>query len=53
MTTITEDIEKVIDMSDLLPPDKIVGGLKHITVSKGKENEFEAIFKECCMTGKK
>lgn len=41
MKTIAEDIEKVIDLGGLLPPDKIVGGLKHITVLEGKENEFE------------
>lgn len=37
MTTITEDIERVIDMGGSLPPEKIVGGLKHITVNNGKE----------------
>lgn len=46
MTTIAKDIEKVIDMGESLPPDKVVGGLKHVTVVEGKENEFESLFKE-------
>lgn len=46
MTTIAEDIKNVIDMGDSLPPDKIVGGLKHVTVTEGKENEFELLFRE-------
>jgi quinol monooxygenase YgiN len=46
MTKITEDIEKTVDMGDSLPADKIVGGLKHITVMEGKENEFESLFGE-------
>lgn len=46
MKTIAEDIEKVIDLGESLPPDKIVGGLKHITVLEGKENEFESLFRE-------
>ena len=46
MTTITEDIEKVIDMGESLPPDTIVGGIKSVTVMEGKENEFESLFRE-------
>jgi quinol monooxygenase YgiN len=46
MTKITEDIQKTVDMGDSLPPGKIVGGLKHITVMEGKENEFESLFRE-------
>lgn len=46
MTTIAEDIKKVVDMGESLPPDKIVGGLKHVTVIEGKENEFESLFRE-------
>lgn len=44
--SIAKDIKKVIDMGDSLPPAKIVGGLKHVTVMEGKENEFESLFRE-------
>lgn len=43
---ITEDIKKMIDMGESLPPDKIVGGLKSVTVLEGKESEFESLFTE-------
>lgn len=33
-------------MGELLPSDKIVGGLKTVTVLEGKENEFESLFIE-------
>lgn len=46
MTAITEDIKRVIDTCESLPSDKIVGGLKSVTVLKGKENEFESLFTE-------
>jgi len=46
LTTITEDIKKVIDMGKSLPPDKIVGGLKSVTVMEDKENEFESLFRK-------
>ncbi len=46
MTAITEDIKKVIDTGESLPSDKIVGGLKSVTVLEGKENEFESLFTE-------
>ena len=46
MTTIAQDIDKLIDMGELLPPDKVVGGLKRATVKEGKENEFESLFRE-------
>lgn len=46
MKTISEDIEKAIDLGESLPPDRIVEGLKHITVLEGKENGFESIFRE-------
>lgn len=42
MTVIKEEIKRVIDMGELLPSDKIVGGLK--TVLEGKENAFESLF---------
>ena len=45
-TTVAKEIKKVIDMGESLPPDKIVGGLKHVTVMEGKENEFESLFRE-------
>lgn len=46
MTAFIEDIKKVIDMGESLPPDKVVGGLKSVTVLEGKENEFELLFTE-------
>ena len=46
MTTVTQDIKKVIDMGESLPPDKLVEGLKHVIVMEGKENEFESLFGE-------
>ena len=45
-STIAEDIKKVIDMGDSLPSNVVIGGLKHVTVVEGKENEFESLFKE-------
>lgn len=45
MTTIEEDIKRVIDTDRSLPPNKVVGGLKHITVMESKENEFESLYK--------
>jgi quinol monooxygenase YgiN len=53
MKTIAEDIERVIDLGESLPPDKIVGGLKHITVLEGKENEFESLFRELAVEVRK
>jgi quinol monooxygenase YgiN len=46
MTTIAEDINKVIDMGESLPSDKVVGGLKRAIVKEGKEKEFESLFRE-------
>jgi hypothetical protein len=34
MTTIAEDIKKQQDKGDLLPPDKIIGDLKHVIVNE-------------------
>jgi quinol monooxygenase YgiN len=46
-TTVTKDIEKVIDKANSLPSSwKVVGGLKHVVVKEGKENEFESLFRE-------
>ena len=50
MTTIAEEIKKTIDMGESLPPDKVVGCIKHVTVMEGKENEFESLFKELAVT---
>lgn len=46
MAAFIEDIKKVIDMGESLPPDRVVGGLKSVTVLEGKENEFESLFTE-------
>lgn len=46
MTRISDDVKKVIGMGETLPPNVVVGGLKHIVVKKGKEKEFEHLFKE-------
>ena len=52
-STIAEDIKKVIDMGDLLPANVVIGGLKHVTVVEGKENEFESLFKELAVKVRK
>jgi quinol monooxygenase YgiN len=52
-STITEDIKQVIDMGDLLPANVVIGGLKHVTVVEGKENEFESLFKELAVKVRK
>ncbi len=46
MTIIANDIEKVVDMGELLPLDRIIGGLKRVIVKQGKENEFESLFSD-------
>jgi quinol monooxygenase YgiN len=48
MTSIAEeeDIKKVVDMGESLPPNKIVGGIKRATVKQGSENEFESLIRE-------
>jgi hypothetical protein len=43
-SSIAEDIKKVVDMGESLPPNKIVGGIKRVTVKQGMENEFESLF---------
>lgn len=45
-STIADDIKKVIDMGDSLPSNVVIGGLKHVTVVEGNEDEFESLFKE-------
>jgi quinol monooxygenase YgiN len=47
-TTSAKDIEKVIDKVESLPSsgNVAVGGLKHVIVKEGKENEFESLFRE-------
>lgn len=52
-TTIAEDIKKVIDMGDSLPPNVVIGGLKNVTVMEGKEAEFESLFKELAVKVRK
>jgi hypothetical protein len=46
MTSVAEDIKKVVDMGESLPPNKIVGGIKRAIVKQGRENEFESLFRE-------
>jgi hypothetical protein len=46
MTVFKEEIKEVVDMGELLPSDKMVGGLKTVIVLEGKENEFESLFIE-------
>jgi quinol monooxygenase YgiN len=53
MSTIAEDIKKVIDMGDSLPPNVVIGGLKRVTVVEGKEDEFELLFKELAVEVRK
>jgi hypothetical protein len=53
MSTIPEDIKKAIDMGDSLPPNVVTGGLKHVTVVEGKENEFVSLFKELAVEVRK
>jgi quinol monooxygenase YgiN len=52
MPTIVEDIKKQQDKGDLLPPDKIIGDLKHVIVKEGKESEFESLFRELATKAK-
>jgi quinol monooxygenase YgiN len=52
-STITQDIKKVIDIGDSLPSKVVIGGLKHVTVVEGKENEFESLFKELAVEVRK
>ena len=52
MSTIAEDIKKQQDKGDLLPPDKIIGDLKHVIVKEGKESEFESLFRELATKAK-
>ena len=46
MSKMVEDIKKVIDMGDPLPPNVVIGGLKCVNIVEGKEDEFESLFKE-------
>ena len=52
MPTIAEDIKKQQDKGDLLPPDRVIGDLKHIIVKEGKEKEFERLFRELAAKAK-
>lgn len=46
MPTIAEDIKKLQDIGDSLPPDEVIGDLKLVTVKEGKEAECELLFRE-------
>jgi quinol monooxygenase YgiN len=46
MTTIADDIKRVIDRGESLSPNRLLGGLKHVIVMEGKEREFESLFRE-------
>jgi hypothetical protein len=46
MTTIADDIKRVIDRGESLSPNKVLGGLKHVIVMEEKENEFESLYRE-------
>lgn len=46
MPTIAEDIKKQQDKGELLPPNKVIGDLKHVIVKEGKEKETESLFRE-------
>lgn len=46
MPTNAEDIKKVVEMGESLPSNKVIGGLKRVTVKQGKENEFESLCRE-------
>ena len=52
MSKIREDIKKQQDKGDLLPPNKVIGDLKHVIVMEGKEQEFESLFKELATKAK-
>jgi quinol monooxygenase YgiN len=46
MSSIANDIKKLQDRADSLPPDKVIGDLKHVVVKEGKEKECESLFRE-------
>ena len=46
MPTIAEDIKKLQDMGDSLPPNKVIGDLKLVTVKEGMECACELLFRE-------
>lgn len=52
MSKIREDIKKQQDRGDLLPPNKVIGDLKHVIVKAGKEKEFESLFNELATKAK-
>ncbi|WP_415281455.1 putative quinol monooxygenase [Candidatus Nitrososphaera sp. FF02] len=52
MSTVAEDIKKLQDTANLLPPDEVIGDLKHVVVKEGKEREFESLFRELAAKAK-
>jgi quinol monooxygenase YgiN len=50
--SIAKDIKKQQDRGDLLPPDRVIGDLKHVVVKEGKESEFESLFRELAARAK-
>lgn len=52
MLTIADDIKKQQDKGDLLPPNVVIGDLKHVVVKEGKEAEFESLFRELATKAK-
>ena len=52
MSRIEEDIKKQQDKGDLLPPNMVIGDLKHVVVREGKESEFESLFRELAIKAK-
>ena len=52
MSIIHEDIKKQQERGNLLPPNKVIGDLKHVIVKEGKEAEFESLFRELATKAK-
>lgn len=46
MSTMVENIKKVIYMDDPIPPNVVIRGSKCVNIVKFKEDEFEPLFKE-------
>ena len=46
MSSIDNDIKKLQDRANALPPDRVIGDLKHVVVKAGKEKECESLFRE-------
>jgi quinol monooxygenase YgiN len=46
VSSIANDIKKLQDRANSLPPDKVIGDLKYVVVREGKEKECESLFRE-------